>query len=70
MQVGDLVRYTENAFIGEVMPADYGVGVVIGVHKNYWTDKNVRVLWHNVKTRYNSVRETLDEKIKLEVISG
>ena len=71
MQVGDLVRYKPNAFMGEVTPADYGVGIVINISlNNYWSeDSVVRVQWHNAKTKWKNVRQTNDCLSKLEVVS-
>jgi hypothetical protein len=71
VKVGDLVRYKPNAFMGEVSPADYGVGIVINISlKNYWSeDSVVRVQWHNAKTKWKNVRQTNDCLSKLEVVS-
>ncbi len=70
MQVGDLVRYKSNAFIGEVTPADYGVGIVMNIfQEKYSCNSFIQVQWHNVKTKYNSVRQTSDCVSKLEVVS-
>ena len=70
MNVGDLVRYRDNAFMGETSPADWGTGVVLGINQHYWGDTYVHVVWHNVKSSYNKRRETRDEKDKLIIVSG
>ena len=72
MQVGDLVRYKSNAFMGEVTPADYGVGIVMSIFPegHLWENSVIRVQLYNVKTKYNnSARQTNDCLYKLEVVS-
>lgn len=76
MQVGDLVRYKDNAFMGDTMPADYGVGIVLSVNANRLVTRPIEVVWHNAKTSYGhgkqcgNVRYTKDEKEVLIVVSG
>tara|TARA_A100001011_G_scaffold339880_1_gene371556 strand:+ start:29 stop:250 length:222 start_codon:yes stop_codon:yes gene_type:complete len=71
VNVGDLVRYRDNAFMGETSPADWGTGIVLGVNKNYWGDTEFHVVWHSVKSKYKCPRrETREEKDKLIIVSG